>query len=894
MANAVFGYNNLIESGTLVAGSEAAGLTVSQLKVPQGSTATSWQTATGVKTAAAGAWFTVDAGSETTWQAFLLARTSLTPSAEIRWRVGDPNGWTEIAPSYEIDFTASPSMTGWSTTRSGGGGTGEATYFDSSGNLAVATGTQFRFTNSPETLESLGLLWEPARTNYCRNPRMLNAVTKSQGVLPTNWAVGSALSASLPAGIEYIVSGGGTEGGFAYVDIRFFGTPTDANPVVRIKPEINADGVTPTIVASVGQAWTFNFRVRGSSSWQNEQTPPCEAGIDEYNGSTFLTGSSTPLAAYGVSTGTFTGSVRTHSRTLTNASTTRIVPYVQYQLTQNVPCDFFVRFGDPQALRSAVNYITNPAGVTGRTNGSIGTNATRTGWADVTRGFNPLLVATGTEDGIPYVDYRVIGTVPLGFAGTFYGETGNTATPTVLGDPWTFSIFSKNAAATLYTVPTREVVLMELNSGGTTLGYQRTTIQNSPENTARLASSRASANFYVANVGGTTAIVRGGIAYTFPAGQIDVTIRVGIPQLENGASATFPILQSGTSTTSTPARLTDASNRTITALTNYTVAVEGIVNGSPTAVPANAPLGNVSVYAAGSTNGGKVGPTFVSTSGQINAHGDWWNPSATFGAFNGGGIVLAGQVFRAAIGYTAASQGAGCNGVISSFTSAPGTHTATLDRLAMNTAAAGSIIYRRLRLFSSRLTDGRIYSGLAADGTTLDLSSVTYDSGWAAAGVQPGYGQTFRFSDEPAIGRYLFCEINDDANPDNFIAVGLAFAGPVWQPALNIGWETTTNTDARVDEVVTRGGQEYPQYRFEQRRWDVSMQHILDSEIWGQAVEVQRAGRQGGNILFVPDPSGEHVQKEAVFGRVYSQSDIEYSNNTTQYRSWRLRAVERL
>jgi hypothetical protein len=893
MVNAVFGYNNLIESGTLVAGSEAAGLPISQVRVPQGSSASSWQTATGVKTAAAGAWFTVDMGSDATWQAFLLARTSLTSAAQVRWRVGEPTGWTEVASSFDLDLTTSPAMTGWSGTRAGAG-TGEATFINSSGNLATATASQFRFTHDPETLEPLGLLWEPARTNSVRNPRLVGAAVKTTGTMPTNWAVGDALTASLPAGVEFSVFGGGVET-FNYIDVRFFGTPTDVNPVIRIKPEINADGVTPTIVASVGQAWTFQCRVRGSTTMTTTATPPCTVGIDEYNGTTFLAGSSTAVPAYGSSGATFTGTVRTHARTLTQATTNGIIPYIQYQLTQGVPCDFIVRFGDPRALRSAVNYVTNPVGATGRVNGlNAGTNPTRAGWNSVT-GFNPILVGIGTENGMAYVDYRVVCNPTADITNIFYAETGNTAAAT-LGTPWAVSAFAKYVGTPAPAASLHQIVLLELTAGGVIKGEQRTAVTDVRASTTPLTACRTGASFNVIDINGGTAtgFVRGGFAFTFPAGPVDTIIRFAAPQVENGPSITFPMLQSGTGTTLTTTRPTDASLRTITALSNYSVYVEGMVMGATATDTVDRSLGLVTVYAAGSTNGYLLGPTRVAATGQINSHGNAYNPSITFGGFNGGGAINVGEVFRLAVGYTAASQGAGANGVANTFISSPGTHTATLDRMSLSTTIYGSICYRKIRLFASRLSDGRLWSGLAATGTTMNLSAVTYDSGWGSAGVQPGYGQSFRFSPTPAVGQYAYCEIDDPTNPDGFVAVGLAYAGPVWQPALNIGWETATNTDTRVDEVVTRGGQEYPQYRYEQRRWDVSMQHILDSEIWSEAAEVQRAGRRGGNVLFVPDPVGDNMQKEAVFGRVYSQSDIEYSNNTTQYRSWRLRVIERL
>lgn len=890
MANAVFGYNNLIESGTLTAGSEAAGLNISQLKVPQGSSATSWQTASGVKTSANGAWFVADAGYQTDWQAFLLARTSLTPSAQIRWRVGNPDGWTEIAPVLDIDLTAAPSMTGWSATR-GGAGAGEATYVNSSGTVVAATGSQFRFTHDPNTLQAMGLLWEPSRTNHCRNPRLLGAATWSQGTLPTAWAVGQELSASLPTGMQYMVVGGATEGGIAYTDIRVFGTPTSANPVVTLKPEINSDGVTPSISSAVGHSWTYTFRLRGSNTFN--ALPACEFGVAEYQGTTFLSKTSSNLSTVGTTTGTFTTIVRSHAHTVTNASTDGIIPYLQFPLIQGVSYDLFIRVGDFQAVRSSVNYITNTGGVTGRTLGSSGTHATRSSFTDLTGGCNPIVWGTGTENGLTYVDYRIVGNPAGAMSGTFYGDTGNIAAAT-LGTNFSYSAYAK-FVGTPVNQPQHSLVLLEVTSGSANNGTHVAAQSAVGNSTANLSSTRNAASFVVANLlGSTTAFARGGQRFTFAPGSTDVVIRIAAPQLEIGESATSLIYQAGSGTTVTTTRPADGSNRTITAVTNYTVAAEGVVLGAPVTGNTDKSLGTVSVYSSSVNAGSSFGPTRFGSNGVIGSTGSGWNVSATFGEFNGGGTVTVGSIFRMALGYAPGSQAAAINGALNTYYSAPGSHGTTLDRLSITPASAGSICYRRLAIFDSRLTNGRIFSGLAGTGSSLDLNAVTYDSGMVGAGIQVGYGQSFKFSPSPVSGRYVRCDIDDPTNPDGFIAVGFAFAGAIWQPALNIGWETTTNTDAVVDEVITRGGQEFPQYRYEKRRWDVSMQHILDSELWAQAVELQRAGRRGGNVLFAPDPTSADVNKEAVFGRVQSMSDIEYSNNTTQYRSWRMRVTERL
>lgn len=168
------------------------------------------------------------------------------------------------------------------------------------------------------------------------------------------------------------------------------------------------------------------------------------------------------------------------------------------------------------------------------------------------------------------------------------------------------------------------------------------------------------------------------------------------------------------------------------------------------------------------------------------------------------------------------------------------------------------------------------------------------DTGMVSAGVAPGYGQTVRVLAAPVLSQTLRCDISDPTNPDGFVNIALAYAGEAWASDINISPSTALGIDSKTDETETRGGQEWASLQWERRRWDVDHQGIKAGEVWPRLMEMLRVSRRGGNILFVPDPDSGDLQRETVFGRLSSLSDVTYPYKTTELRAWRGRVTERL
>ncbi len=206
--------------------------------------------------------------------------------------------------------------------------------------------------------------------------------------------------------------------------------------------------------------------------------------------------------------------------------------------------------------------------------------------------------------------------------------------------------------------------------------------------------------------------------------------------------------------------------------------------------------------------------------------------------------------------------------------------------------AGEAVSWRLLGLFRTNLTEqAQVRWWVANDAL---FSSITYDSFTINAGVKDGYAQHVHVLPQAVTGRYVRLWIFDDTNPDGFINIPLAFAGPAGAPAFNLDYPSTFGIDEVTDEVVTRGGAEYPEHRFTQRRWKIEINTIEAADVWSIIVPWWQASVGGNNVLFVPDPEAADINRVAILGRVKTAADVSYPYDTIEYRAWSATVTERL
>jgi len=223
------------------------------------------------------------------------------------------------------------------------------------------------------------------------------------------------------------------------------------------------------------------------------------------------------------------------------------------------------------------NSVTNNTMV-GAVAGTPGTNPT--GWIYATTQSNGLtisIVGTGVENGINYIDYRFNGTTvasPNACAMAFTNATAATA------QTWTSSTYWKLAAGSTTGTTNWQLGLIESTAVGvfiTGAFYSQTAPTSAALITQRPTATRTLS-------GGATV---GLISYPLNisvAGNtaIDFTIRIGLPQLEQGAFATSVI----PTTTATVTRAADVASITGSNFSSFynqtegTVFAAGVSNGA--------------------------------------------------------------------------------------------------------------------------------------------------------------------------------------------------------------------------------------------------------------------------------------------------------------------------
>jgi hypothetical protein len=194
--------------------------------------------------------------------------------------------------------------------------------------------------------------------------------------------------------------------------------------------------------------------------------------------------------------------------------------------------------------------------------GTPGTLPTNWGWS--TGGSATYeVVGVGTESGITYIDIRFQGSSSADLWNLNFEST--TQIVAANGQTWAGSVYIKIVAGSLTNLPLVQRMVFRTAAGGAVTANDVAITST----TANLNSQRFS-NVFAAS-GATIERVTNALNSATPLGAFDVTLRIGLPQLEQGAFATSVI----PTTTAAATRNADAASMTGTNFSSWYRADEG-------------------------------------------------------------------------------------------------------------------------------------------------------------------------------------------------------------------------------------------------------------------------------------------------------------------------------
>jgi hypothetical protein len=335
--------------------------------------------------------------------------------------------------------------------------------------------------------------------------------------------------------------------------------------------------------------------------------------------------------------------------------------------------------------------------------GTPGTIPTNWDIAITGSGITREIVGVGIEDGITYIDIRYFGTGSGSVIPQIRPET-TTQIVAAVGQAWTASYYLKVAAGSTAGAFGFSQIWQERDAVGVALNTVTVAI---PEpTTAALGTQRNVLTRTLTNAG--TARLTNRLQFSFTDGvAIDITLRIGLPQLEQGAFATSVI----PTTTATVTRAADVPSIGSSAFSEFYNQSEGTLFAE--LQTSNSDPNNSRGIAAidDESNDNRIAlfipnMSFPLTVGsRIVSGGTAANPANT-------GSITSGSVVKAAIGYLAATNGGatavnGLAAVTSSPTAAPvNPSNIKIGRIFGVTQLSGSV--RRLTYWPTRLPDSTL------------------------------------------------------------------------------------------------------------------------------------------------------------------------------------------
>jgi hypothetical protein len=295
----------------------------------------------------------------------------------------------------------------------------------------------------------------------------------------------------------------------------------------------------------------------------------------------------------------------------------------------------------------------------------------------------------GTEFGMPYIQVRLFGTASAGIAGVVTGFVGSGDIAAASGQTWTGSVYARQTAGTFRAI---NLTVTERGAGGELLA------STGPTFTPTASYERQTATRTFNNA--STALATLEMRFNMTSGEtIDATYRFAIPQVEQGAWASSPILTNG-------AAVTRAVDHVTMPLDGWFNPLAGTIYADFTPIGVGTGL-QTAVYFDDGTSNERMGiRTSVSAQAFLAVDNSAVQAQTTIGS------LVAGAATRAAFAFAANDLAGAQNGDVTS-TDPTGT-LPTVTRLLIGTRLAGSEAmnaqYRKVRFWGVRRPNAELAS----------------------------------------------------------------------------------------------------------------------------------------------------------------------------------------
>jgi hypothetical protein len=325
-----------------------------------------------------------------------------------------------------------------------------------------------------------------------------------------------------------------------------------------------------------------------------------------------------------------------------------------------------------------------------------------TNWvASAAAGITRQLVGVGTEDGISYIDYRLSGTA-TGSNDTQF-DIGSVIAA-LSGQSWTSSVYVKLQAGSLANATITQIIVENSAAGG----FLAASTQNITPTSNALGQQRASLSRTLNNASTAYVITSLRVA---SAGAIDITLRIGMPQLEQGAFATSVI----PTTTATATRSADVVSITGSEFSRWYRQDEGTLFSETQWAfthTATVPTGLSSTWEINNTATSTNNYSILGNSATTVDQSQGRNPTIGLNrpSISGFGFKQAGVLYKTAFGWNPSVLQHSTNTLLSNAsTNTVAALMATHDRMLIGQATGGSPpaqlngTIRRLTFFPARL-----------------------------------------------------------------------------------------------------------------------------------------------------------------------------------------------